>query len=396
MPPLAPLPLSAYPGISQKQVDCPSAGLSVHILEAGYDAAGERPLLLLLHGFPELAYSWRKLMPGLVTAGYYVVAPDCRGYGRTSGWDTSEFMDVDMDGFRFMRLVRDAVVLVHALGYSRVECVVGHDFGAVAASLCALTRPDMFRSVVTMSHPFSGPPSLPFNTVHHSKKSPRKAKDRDIHDDLANLPEPRKHYKWYNSTPSAARDYLEPVDSLPDFLRAYYHVKSAEWPGNAPHPLRSWSASELAKMPYYYVMPLDASMREAVDVMPLVERTLSQTDRWLPPDELAVYADEFARTGFQGALNWYRIATSPEHTSDLLMYAGAKVTVPALFVAGEKDWGTYQEPGTVDRLAENCTAFRGLKMVAGAGHCVQQERPDEVLAELLSFLEKERPRPKDV
>src|SRR5205807_3304297 len=98
----------------------------MHVLEAGFEV-GDRPCVLLLHGFPELAYSWRKVMLPLVEAGYYVIAPDQRGYGRTTGTDTS--YDADLAPSRPLNLVRDALGLVSALGYREVAAVIGHDFG---------------------------------------------------------------------------------------------------------------------------------------------------------------------------------------------------------------------------------------------------------------------------
>src|SRR5947209_3652140 len=121
-------------------------GLSMHVLEAG--EAG-RPCVLLLHGFPELAYSWRKIMVPLAEAGFHVVAPDQRGYGRTIGWDAD--YDGDLASFRMLNLARDALGLVAALGHQSVAGVIGHDFGASVAAWCALTRPDVFRSLVLMA-----------------------------------------------------------------------------------------------------------------------------------------------------------------------------------------------------------------------------------------------------
>src|SRR5215813_4688111 len=132
-------------------------GLLMHVLEAGYAQAGA-PCLLLLHGFPELAYSWRKLMLPLAQAGFYVVAPDQRGYGRTTGWDGA--YDGELGAFRVFNLVRDTLGLVAALGHRSVAAVIGHDFGAPVAAWCALLRGDVFRSVVLMSAPFVGPPQL--------------------------------------------------------------------------------------------------------------------------------------------------------------------------------------------------------------------------------------------
>src|SRR6201996_7828038 len=116
-----PLPSS----IRSRQVDGIN-GLSMHVLEAGFETKG-RPCLLLLHGFPELAYSWRKVMPDLAAAGYHVIAPDQRGYGRTTGWSAD--YDGDLSPFRMLNLVRDALGLVAAFGYEHVDAVVGHDFG---------------------------------------------------------------------------------------------------------------------------------------------------------------------------------------------------------------------------------------------------------------------------
>ena len=134
-------------------------GLTMHVLEAGYEVAG-RPCILLLHGFPELAYSWRKVMLPLAAAGFHVIAPDQRGYGRTTGWDGS--YDGDLSSFRILNVVKDALALVFALGHRSVAAVIGHDFGSPVAAYCALTRPDVFRSVAMMSAPFAGPPMLPF------------------------------------------------------------------------------------------------------------------------------------------------------------------------------------------------------------------------------------------
>ena len=132
-------------------------GLRLHVLEAGYDGEN-RPCLLLLHGFPELAYSWRRVMPALADAGYHVIAPDQRGYGRTTGWDDD--YDGDLRSFRLMNLVTDMLALVFTLGRGHVDAVIGHDFGSHVASQCALIRPDVFRAVALMSAPYGGPPPL--------------------------------------------------------------------------------------------------------------------------------------------------------------------------------------------------------------------------------------------
>src|SRR5436305_7841101 len=161
---LPPLDEAVLPdGVRARFVDGVN-GLRLHILEAGFETRG-RPLVLLLHGFPELAYSWRKVMRPLAAAGFRVVAPDQRGYGRTTGWDAE--YDGDLGSFRILNAVRDALGLVSALGHRDVALVAGHDFGASVAAWCALVRPDVFRSVALMSAPFAGPPALPFGTAEN-------------------------------------------------------------------------------------------------------------------------------------------------------------------------------------------------------------------------------------
>lgn len=172
-PNLPPLPLPK--GITSSYIRTPS--LTYHILSSGAPTPSnptKKPLILLLHGFPELAYSWRKVLVPLseltrgpsdpsstsradreeltratkakgTEDGYHVVAYDQRGYGRTTGWDTKSYHDVDLNTFRMTEVVKDAVRLVNALGYTECACIVGHDFGAVGASLSAMIRPDVFK-----------------------------------------------------------------------------------------------------------------------------------------------------------------------------------------------------------------------------------------------------------
>lgn len=112
----------------------------------------------------------------------------------------------------------------------------------------------------------------------------------------------------------------------------------------------------------------------------------TKASRWLPNSDLAIYAAEFARTGFQGGLNYYRVATDPAYQADMAVFAGKKIEVPCLFISGAQDWGTYQNPGAVEGMGEACADFRGVRIVEGAGHWVMQERPDEVAALILEFL----------
>ncbi|KAL9111162.1 MAG: hypothetical protein Q9227_004425 [Pyrenula ochraceoflavens] len=355
-------------GITSRQIDTNPHSLSFHILESGH---ANQPLICLLHGFPELAYSWRKCMPLLAREGYHVIAPDQRGYGRTTGWDDRDYANVNLQDFSPLNLVKDIVVLVHSLGYSRVRCLVGHDFGAVAAALCAVARPDVFENLVLMSHPFKGIPVLP--------KAPI-----DIQSDLASLG--RKHYKWYFSTAAANKDLSG--DGLHRFLRGYFHLKSADWKGNNPHPLKAWNAQELAKMPRYYIMDKDDGMRQSVekDMADEDAPKVASRCKWLTDEELDVYAKEWARNGFQGGLNWYRVQTGQAYQKDAMIFAGKKIEVPCIFVSGQKDWGTYQEPGVVEKMSEVCTDFRGAEIVKDAGHWLPQEKPEDAVKWILHLI----------
>ncbi|MBL8351801.1 MAG: alpha/beta fold hydrolase [Burkholderiaceae bacterium] len=377
LPPLDPALLP--PGVRSRFVAGVN-GLRMHLLEAGHESTG-RPVVLLLHGFPELAYSWRKLMPALAAAGYHAIAPDQRGYGRTTGWD--DRYDGDVASYRLLNLVRDALGLVMALGHRVVAAVVGHDFGAPVAAWCALLRPDVFRSVVLMSAPFGGPPPLPFDTA----KRPAAPPGPSVHDALAALPRPRKHYQWHYATREANDDLWRCPQGVHDVLRAYYHHKSADWPGNRPEPLRGWTAAELARMPTYYVMDLHQGMAATVAAeMPTPAQIAAC--RWLPDAELRVYSAEYRRTGFQGGLNWYRCSIGEAHQAELQIFAGRRIEVPALYLAGRADWGTFQRPGAFEAMQSRvCPQLRGCHLIDGAGHWVQQEQPEAVNRLLLDFLQ---------
>lgn len=357
--PALPLP----DGIRTRMVQTES-GLNQHVLEAGDPA---HPKLLLLHGFPELAFSWRKVMVPLAKAGFHVVAPDQRGYGRTTGWDGS--YDGDLSAFSVPCLVRDAVALVRALGVKDVFSVVGHDFGSPVAGWAALLRPDIFRRVACLSAPFGGPPGL-------------QQSEDPVHAGLLALDPPRKHYQWYYSTREAEADMLGAPQGFHAFLRAYFHVKSADWALNQPYRLAGWTADQLALLPDYYVMQAAENMAETV-----APHDPHDASDWMPEADMAVFAAEFARTGLQAALNWYRCSTSSRCRRDLSVFHGRQIEVPATFIAGAQDWGWAQVPGALERMeAGACADYRGTHLIEGAGHWVQQEQPDQTVRQLLAFL----------
>lgn len=371
---MEPLPSSVLPTGVRARILPGINGLDVHVLEAGHETPG-RPAVLLLHGFPEIAYSWRKVLPALAAAGYHVFAPDQRGYGRTTGWDAN--YDGDLASFRVLNLVRDAMGVVTALGHRSVEAVVGHDFGVTPAAYGALLRPDFFKRLVLMSGPFAGPP--PLGTVSRPASS-------DIHAALAALPRPRKHYQWYYSTRPANDDMWKAPQGVHAFLRGYYHHKSADWKANKPFELKGWTADELAKMPTYYIMDLADGMAATVaKEMPSPGEIAA--NRWLTEDELRVYSGEYERNGFQGGLQWYRVRTGGRFNGELEVFAGRTIDVPATFISGRSDWGVYQTPGALERMQKRaCTNMKEIHLIEGAGHWVQQEKPEDVNRLLLDFL----------
>ena len=340
-------------------------GLTMHVLEAGDSAA---PLLILLHGFPELSFSWRKVMIPLAQAGWRVVAPDQRGYGGTTGWTPG--YDVDLGEYSFATLTEDVAALVGALGCDRAA-LVGHDFGSPVAAWAALTRPDLFTSVALMSAPFAGPPGA------------GPAPPASLHDDLAALTPPRRHYQWRYGDREAEADFLDHPAGFDAVFRAYYHCKSADWALNAPHKLDGWTAEALAVMPRYYVMDLGVGMGDqAMGMAPPADHICD----WLTDEELRVYTGAFRATGMQASLNWYRNSTSQAHRDWAAQFAGRTIDIPACFIAGAQDWGVWQAPGALETMeGKACSDYRGTTLIDGAGHWVQQERPDAVVAALAKF-----------
>ena len=366
-------------------------GIRMHVLEAGF-ASERRPAVLLVHGFPELAYSWRKVMLPIAAAGYHVIAPDLRGYGRTSGTDVK--FDDDLSPWRTLNEVTDMVALVSAFGYRAVSAVIGHDVGSPVAAWCAVVRPDIFRSVVLMSAPFGGTPPLPLNTADAAQVSgARNAASDGIYDDLAKLTPPRKHYQRYYSTREANDNLWHAPQGLHAFLRAYYHMKSADWKQNDPHPLRARTAEEWAKLPRYYVMDRDKGMAETV-ASEMPSASAIAACKWLPEDELRVYSTEYGRTGFQGGLQSYRVGSSGRFAAELQLFSGRTIDQASMFIAGKADWGAYQNPGALERMQTSaCTRMvGGVQFVDGAGHWVQQEQPDRVSALITDFLRRNAPR----
>ena len=343
------------------------------------------PCLLLLHGFPELAYSWRKVMLPLAAAGYHVVAPDQRGYGRTTGWDADYDGDLGavphaQPGARCAR----RWCRRSAIAPSRPS--IGHDFGSPVAAWCALLRPDVFRSVVLMSAPFAGPPALPFDTARSGADArtgrPRHPRRRS--------PRCRRRASTISGTTRRARPTTtcgNAPQGMHAFLRAYYHHKSADWTANKPYPLTAWTAEELAKLPTYYVMDLDKGMAETV----AAEMPSRSRDRRLPlADRRRACASTAAstrapasRAGCNGTAAGPAAGSTPSCRSSPAAPSTCRRCSSPARATGASTSARRLRADADARLHADAAACH---LVDGAGHWVQQEQPEAVTRLLLSFL----------
>ncbi|PRY39442.1 alpha/beta fold hydrolase [Umezawaea tangerina] len=300
-------------------------GIRLHVVEAG-----EGPLVLLLHGFPELWYSWRHQIPALAAAGYHVVAPDQRGFGRSD-------RPGSVDDYTMLHLVGDVVGLVHAFGEERAT-VVGHDFGAPVAWQTALLRPDVVRGVVTLSAPPRyRPPTPPLRTMRELLGG--------------------EFYVNRLEEPEADAEFDR--DPRTTFRRLLFTL-SGDNPANDPTPIQ-------------LVVPRDTAILDYLDEP-------AELPSWLDETELDVFADTFAESGFTSALDWYRALDRGWELTGA--WAGATVRAPALFVGGDRDPSQVM-PGAQELIS----ALTIPKVILpGAGHWIQQERPDEITGLLLDFL----------
>lgn len=351
----------------------------LHTLEAGFETPG-RHCIVLLHGFPELAYIWRHQMLPLARAGFHVVAPDARGYGLSAPGPVA--YDDSLVPYSMFNRVADVLGLVRALGHEKVATVVGHDWGGPTAQWCARLRPDVFQSVVSVSTPFLPAPTLPLDSAAHPEPTTAKV---DISQALAALPRPRKHYADYSATRAANEDMSHAPQGIHNLLRQMFYFKSADWEGNQPFPLESWTAAELAKMPTYYIMDLNQGIAATMaEHQPSAEYIAAC--KWMTEADLDVFASQFSRTGFQGGFNYYRVASDPALRGELESCAGKTIDVPACYVAGGNEWAAYQNPGAFESMGKVCTQLKGTHFVPRAGHSVVEEKPDEVNRILIEFV----------
>lgn len=300
-------------------------------LELPIAEAGDGPLVLLLHGFPEFWYSWRRQLIALAEAGFHAVAPDQRGYGPDA--------PSSIEDYRMFHLVGDVVGLVAELGESAAT-VVGHDWGATVAWHTALFRPDLVRGIGALSVPYPARRPAPPFRIWRELFGPT-------------------FYQLYFAEPGVAEKELT-ADLDDTFRRVLYGIS-----GDAPG-INRLIAGDSGLLP---TLPRPESL-----------------PAWLGEDDLAAYLEHFADNDFSGPLNWYRAQDSTwELTAP---WTGAKITVPALFVAGDRDPVVNWRP--IDRLEPTLREWvpdlRHFELLPGAGHWVQQERPEETNRALVDFV----------
>ncbi len=302
-------------------------GINMHIAEAG-----QGPLVLLVHGFPESWYSWRHQLPALAAAGYHAVAPDVRGYGRTDA-------PQPIEAYSMKNMTADMAGVVDALG-EQAAVVVGHDWGAPIAWHSALLYPDRFRAVAGLSVPYTPrapmPPTQLFKQVFAD----------------------RFFYILYFQEPGVAEAELQA--DVRRSMRLFLYMASGDAPpGN------------------FALKPKDSKF---LDGMPEPEKL----PPWLTEPDLDYFTAEFERTGFRGGLNRYR--NMDRDWDELPQLAGAHVQQPALFIAGERDGVIAMNPSGIETMKQHVPNLRGVVMLPGAGHWTQQERPAEVNEALIAFL----------
>jgi pimeloyl-ACP methyl ester carboxylesterase len=338
-------------------------GQRIHFAEAG-----EGPLVLLLHGFPESWYSWREQLRALQRAGYRAVAMSPRGYGRSS-------RPAGVSAYCVTHLVDDCVGLVGALGESRAV-IVGHDWGAQVAWAAAWTRPDVFSAVAALGVPFGG-----------RALSAAPGQSRDIAGEQrpsevgASLAGPGLvYYRNYLSIPGIAEREMQP--DVRGWLRDAYYSYSASAPS-------SDARAEL------YARDLDtaavlAQIREGATCVALGARWRDRFSaapevlpEWLPCHVLDAYVREFEYTGFTGALNWY--ACQDLNWERLAPFAGTPIRVPALYVAGDRDPATAWSHEAVAHMTAMVPELRSVR-ISDCGHWIGEEQPEETNAALLDFL----------
>ncbi len=343
-------------------------GLDIYIKETNIKTNKDN-VIFLLHGFPELSYSYRHLMIMLAKSGYYCVAPDQRGYGKTTSKEKNK-----VSSFSVLNLTKDIYLLSQKLRIKKFH-LIGHDFGSYVSSYFALLYPNKLLSITLMSMPFAGPPDI--NNIEQLFL---------LNKSLSFLKPRRKHYQFYFSSRNAAKNIMNCKQGLKSFLRGYFYFKSFDYPFNKPHKLEGYSSNELAKMPEYYIMKYNLGMAETIKkFMPSDKEILNC--KWLTDKDILIYVNSFKKKGILEPLNWYKMMLSKREKYRLInMNLNKSINIPAIFISGIADWGTYQKPGELEKMEKVFfTNFYGTKIIKKAGHWVQQENPKETYKEIIKF-----------
>jgi pimeloyl-ACP methyl ester carboxylesterase len=290
--------------------------------------------VVLLHGFPEGAYSWRHQLPALAQAGFRAIAPDQRGYAGTEA-------PAAVEAYDHVELAADVIALLDALGLERAA-LVAHDWGAALAWNVALLHPARVSSVVALSVPYGGRgPSPPLGTLKRRMGE-------------------MFFYMLYFQKPGVAEAELEA--DVRESLRVFFYSSSGDVPEGS----------------FFVPQPRTAKLFESLKAPPGLPG-------WLTEADLDVYTAAFRESGFRGPLNWYRnMDRTWERTAHL---ADAKVQQPALFIAGDRDPVVLFSQGAMARMPALVPHLAGVRLLPGVGHWTQQERPDTVNAEIIAFLQ---------
>jgi pimeloyl-ACP methyl ester carboxylesterase len=318
---------SAMPALMHRRVE--TNGLHLHVAEQG-----EGPLVILCHGFPECWYSWRHQLPALAKAGFRAVAPDLRGYGRSDRPDAVE-------NYTILHDIGDMVGLVDALG-EKQAVIVGHDVGATIAWQAAALHPDRFRAVVALSVPFR---QRGFGTsVPPTRLMPQS--------------ENAVFYQLALQGPGAEAQ-------LGSDLRRTFRGQFYALSGNRSPTDGGFAGG---------MVPRNGPLLSAPEALP----------SWITESDIDVYVAEFTRSGLRGPLGWYRsIDLSWE---ELGPYAEAGVTVPALYIAGDRDFVASVFSEAADKQSAMVPKLRPPVLLPGCGHWTEQERAPEVSAAMIDFL----------
>ncbi|MDH7638318.1 alpha/beta fold hydrolase [Sphingomonas oryzagri] len=310
-------------------------GVRLHVVEEG-----SGPLVLLCHGWPETAYSWRHQIGALAAAGYRVVAPDQRGYGASDAPEA-------VDAYDIAQLTGDLAGLVTALG-AESAVVIGHDWGSNVAAHAALLRPDIFHALGLLSVPY----------VARSRTRPSARFERATRD--------REFYQAYFQQPGRVEAELE--EDVRRALLGILYTAGGDRTHERPGDNRSFAFfAKGERMIDNLIVP---------DHLP----------HWLSADDLDVFTDQFRRSGFRGAINWYRNLDRNWAITPFLQ--GAKILQPTIYIAGSADGVPIMLADDVAAMDSLVPNLRGKHVLDGIGHWTQQEAPEAVTRLLLDFLGK--------